>query len=106
MSPEPNSLPGKGGARGGGFAAAFTRILAALVALAVLVVGAMFSLVVIAIAVVVGLVAFGWMWWKIRRVMKQAREDPRFQEFANQARRGGKARRGDIIEGEVIHKDD
>ncbi len=68
MSPERRGLPGGNDStpRGRGFAALVTRIAAALVALAVLVVGAMFSLVIIAIAVVVGLLLFGWMWWKLR----------------------------------------
>lgn len=76
------------------------RILAAVVTLAVMVVGLMFSLVVFAIALAVGIIGFGWLWWKVRRALKQARQDPRFQDFRAppDATRPG----GDVIEGEVI----
>lgn len=76
------------------------RIIAAVVTLAAMVVGLMFSLVVFAIALAAGIIVFGWLWWKVRRAMRQAQQDPRFQAYqsAPGARRPG----GDIIEGEVI----
>lgn len=89
-------------ARSGGVGALLMRILAALVSIAVLVVGFMFSLALFAVALVVGVIVFGWMWWKFRRAIKQAQQDPRFQQFAEQARRGMPPQGGDIIEGEVI----
>lgn len=54
-----------------------TRILAVTAGAALLVLGFMFSLMILAIVVVVGLLAWGYVWWKtraLRRTMKQARE--------------------------------
>lgn len=91
------------GSRAGGV---IGRILAAVVSIAVLVVGFMFSLAIFAVALVVGVLVFGWMWWKFRKAIRQARQDPRFQQFNEQMRRGAQphhgASRGDVIEGEVI----
>jgi len=69
------------------------RILAGLVAIAMLVLGFMFSLAVFAVAFVVAVIVFGWLWWKLRRAMRQMREDPRFRKPPGQ---------GDVIEGEVL----
>lgn len=101
---------GTGGApRGMGL---FGRILAALATLAALVVGFMASVFVFAIALVVGILVWAWLWWRMRRVMKQMRQDPRFsQTFGTgnagsdaftKGATGGNAAQGDVIEGEVI----
>jgi threonine/homoserine/homoserine lactone efflux protein len=79
--------------RGVGLSAVLGRIVAAAVAVALLALGLMFSLVIFAVALVVGILVFGWLWWKLRRAIRQARTDPRFQRPAPQ---------GDVIEGEVI----
>ncbi len=96
MHPE---LGGQQGARGRQ-PGLLGRIIAAVVTLAVMVVGLMFSLVVFAIALAIGILVFGWLWWKVRRAMKQARQDPRFQ--AHQPPPGATPPGGDVIEGEVI----
>ena len=89
MASERKTLPDGNNSpqRGGGFLNLLARIAAALVAVAVL---------------VVGIVLFGWMWWRLRRAMRQARDDPRFRNFADYARQGQPPPRADIIEGEVI----
>jgi hypothetical protein len=86
------------------------RILAAIIAIATLMVGVVFSVFLFAAALVAGLALFGWIWWKMRRALKQARQDPRFQAFQDRARQpppghsptGG---RGDVIEGEVLREE-
>lgn len=89
-----------------GFGNLVGRILAAAVSIAVLVVGFMFSLAIFAVALAVGLIVFGWLWWKFRRAIRQARQDPRFQQFAEQMRQGAPPPGGgDVIEGEVIRKE-
>jgi len=81
------------------------RIIAAVVTLAAMVVGLMFSLVVFAIALAFGLIVFGWLWWKVRRALRQARQDPRFQAYQSHSGTPPGAApppKGDVIEGEVI----
>jgi len=94
-----------GAPRGRGLPALLGRIFAAVVAVAVLVVGFMFSLAIFAVALVVGLLVFGWLWWKLRRAVRQMRGDPRFQQFMASAERGRRPPQGDIIEGEVIREE-
>lgn len=79
------------------------RVIAAIAAVAALVVGFVFSVFLLAVAVVGGLALFGWLWWKIRRALKQARQDPRFQAFQQGSNVPPPAGSGDVIEGEVIH---
>jgi hypothetical protein len=47
---------------------------------------------------------FGWLWWKMRRAIRQAQQDPRFQQFQHAARHPGDpaAGKGEVIEGEVL----
>ncbi len=78
-----------------GWTGLVTRIVAAIMAVAALVVGLMFSVVLLAIALVLGVCVFGWMWWKIRRALKQAQADP-----LTAHQRAGQ--HGQVIEGEVI----
>jgi hypothetical protein len=101
------ALPGGRGnpPRGGGLAGLLARIFAGLVAVAMLVVGFIFSLAIFAIALVVGIAVFGWLWWKLRRTLRQMREDPRFQEFAARADRRPPPAQGEVIEGEVIREE-
>lgn len=90
-----SSVPDSGGA------GVLGRIVTALLSLAFIVVGVMFSLVFLAVGLFAVAVFAGWFWWKVRRAIKQARSDPRFQEFnATMARPVPPA--GDVIEGEVI----
>jgi hypothetical protein len=101
------SLPqGPGNApRGAGVAGLIGRIFAGFAAIAMLVVGFMFSLALFAVALVVAIVVFGWLWWKLRRTIRQMREDPRYREFAARAGRDMPPARGEVIEGEVLHKE-
>jgi hypothetical protein len=78
------------------------RVIAAIIAVAALVVGFVFSVFLLAVAVVGGLALFGWLWWKMRRALKQARQDPRFQAFGQRGNTPPPAGNGDVIEGEVI----
>ncbi|WP_131111164.1 hypothetical protein [Sulfuricystis thermophila] len=66
------------------------KLFSVILGAALLVVGFMFSLVVLAIAVVVGLVVWGWFWWRTRRL--------------RQARRAGPAPSdtGQVIDGEAV----
>jgi hypothetical protein len=88
--------------RAGGLAALLGRLLAGALAVAVLVVGFMFSLVIFLAGLVVACVVFGWLWWKLRRTMKQMREDPRFGAFGAPPDRPPPSQ-GEVIEGEVLH---
>jgi predicted lipid-binding transport protein (Tim44 family) len=63
------------------------RVVGALVTVAVLVVGLMFSAVLFGVALVLGLLVWGWVWWKMRKVLRQMRQDPRFQQFQQAAAR-------------------
>lgn len=83
------------------------RVIAALVTLGALIVGLMVSAVVFGVALVLGLAIWGWLWWKMRRLIRQARQDPRFQQFQDlhggtSAPPGSGADEGQIIEGEVL----
>lgn len=89
MPPDNRRIAGQGA----GLSGLLGRVIATLVTVAAVVAGFMFSMVLFAVALVGGLIAFGWMWWKFRRALRQARLDPR------QAPPSGDGR---IIEGEVI----
>lgn len=68
-----------------------TRILAALAGVILLVVGFMFSLVLLAVLAVAGLVGLGWFWWKTRALRKTMKQRPAD---------------GHVIEGEAIVVED
>jgi threonine/homoserine/homoserine lactone efflux protein len=85
--------------RTSGWAGLVGRIVAAVMAVAVMAVGLMFSLVLFAVALVVGVCVFGWRGWKIRRALKLAQADP----LATHQRASGQD--GQVIEGEVIHSE-
>lgn len=68
-----------------------TRILAALAGVILLVVGFMFSLVLLAVLAVAGLVGLGWFWWKTRALRKAMKQRPAD---------------GHVIEGEAIEVED
>lgn len=68
-----------------------TRILAALAGVILLVVGFMFSLVLLAVLAVAGLVGLGWFWWRTRKLRKAMKQRPAD---------------GHVIEGEAIVVED
>ncbi|OYW31281.1 MAG: hypothetical protein B7Z51_05460 [Methyloversatilis sp. 12-65-5] len=90
----------------------FGKIVAALVGTVLLVLGLMFSVVIIAVAIAFGLVIWGWIWWKTRALRQQMRDqmDARMAtgEGASAACADGEglAPSGRVIEGEVIRADD
>jgi hypothetical protein len=68
------------------------RSLPALLAGAVLLVlGALFSVVLLAVVAVIGLGLWAWLWWKTRKLRRAARDAT-----------GGAASGGQIIEGEAV----
>ncbi len=75
------------------------KVLTVLVGSLVLVAAFMFSLVILAVAVVLGLMIWGYFWWKtreIRKVMREQREQQQSQP------RQQPAPGGHVIEGEAI----
>lgn len=76
------------------------KLLALIVGAVLLVLGFMFSVVILAVAAVVGLVAFGWFWWRTRELRKVLREQAAAQ--AAQTARGPVPAEGEIIEGEAV----
>lgn len=67
------------------------KVLTFALAAVLLVVAFMFSLMVFAILVTVGLLVWGYLWWKTRELRRQMREQPQ----------GGR-----VIEGEAIRDDE
>lgn len=78
------------------------RIIAAVVTVAVMVLGLMFSLAVFAVALALGVIIFGWLWWKLRRALRQAQQDPRFRAYHDSANEATQPGSSQVIEGEVI----
>ncbi|MBA3034138.1 MAG: hypothetical protein KKF85_14145 [Gammaproteobacteria bacterium] len=79
------------------------KVLTVLVGTVVLVAAFMFSLVILAVAVVVGLMIWGYFWWKtreIRQVMREQREQQQSQP------RQQPSPDGHVIEGEAIVVDE
>lgn len=68
-----------------------TRILAAVTGVILLVVGLTFSLLLLAVLAVAGLVGLGWFWWKTRELRKAMKQRPAD---------------GHVIEGEAIEVDE
>lgn len=67
------------------------KVLAALAGAILLVLGFVFSLVILALAVAAGLAAGGWFWWKTRELRKTMRQ---------------RSADGHVIEGEAIVVDE
>ncbi|AOF82035.1 hypothetical protein BSY238_1302 [Methyloversatilis sp. RAC08] len=88
------------------------KIFAALIGSILLVLGLMFSVVIIAVAIAFGLIIWGWIWWKTRALRQQMRAQ---MEAGMAAGAGASATYSDgegapssgrVIEGEVIRADD
>lgn len=69
------------------------KLFSVILGAALLVVGFMFSLVVMSVAVVVGLVVWGWFWWRTRRLRQALRAGPSQSD-------GGPS--GEVIDGEAV----
>jgi len=95
MNPDPfRLLNGRGQPPG-----PFARILATIAAVGLFVLAFTMSVFVLAGALVLGLVAWGWFWWKTRALRRALREQMR---NAPPAGREATIIEGTIIEGEVI----
>lgn len=92
----PAELPGR--TRAGGLASLLGRIITALLALAVMIAGFMFSIVLLVAGLVAGAALFLWIWWKMRRALRQAAQ-AHPPGVAEAAREPGS---GTVIEGEVL----
>jgi Flp pilus assembly protein TadB len=78
------------------------RKLAAVVAAAAAIgTAVMFSVVFIAVILVVGSIALSYLWWKTRDLRNQMRNFP-----SSGVAMEGEMAEGEVIEGEVIHVDD
>lgn len=78
----------------------FTRLLAFATGAALLVVMLMFSALLFAAALTIGLLIAGRVWWKTRALRKQMRAQS--QAFAPRPHTSDAASGGRVIEGEVI----
>ena len=92
-------LPGTGPARRGG--SLLGRVLATLTTFAMVVVGLMFSVAFLAIAVAAAALFLGWLWWKTRRVRRQMQTQAS-AEYGASADGGSRQQSGNVIEGEVL----
>lgn len=81
----------------------FARILATVAAAGLFVLAFMMSVFVLAGALALGLVAWGWFWWKTRAVRRELREQMRNAPPGSPVSGG---REITIIEGEVIRDAD
>jgi len=82
------------------------KVLTVLVGSLVLVAAFMFSLVILAVAVVLGLMIWGYFWWKtreIRQIMREQRERQQSQP-RQQPAPGGHVIEGEAIVVEEIHE--
>lgn len=66
-----------------------------------LILGLMFSVVVLAVVSVIGLVAFAYFWWKTRELRKAMKEHAAAAQTAD-----GTTVDGSIIEGEAVRVDE
>lgn len=73
------------------------KLLAAVGGVLLLALGFMFSLVVLAVAFVVGLGVWGWFWWKTRKLRQQLHERMREQAPGKPFPTDGT-----VIEGEAV----
>ena len=78
----------------------FGKVLGVVAGAALLVLGLMFSVVLLAVLVVAGLAAWAWFWWKTRNIRRQLREQPASAYSAPSDDDGT------IIEGEAVREND
>jgi membrane protein implicated in regulation of membrane protease activity len=72
------------------------RIGAAILSLALIILGLLFSFVLFAAALAAGAALLVWFWWKSRQFRRQMRD-------AAAHGTGGAGPAGEVIEGEIIH---
>jgi threonine/homoserine/homoserine lactone efflux protein len=95
----PGALPGR--TRTGGLAGLVGRIITALLALAVMIAGFMFSMLLLLASLVAGAALFLWIWWKMRRAIRQMPQG-QAEGVAGAAREHAERGSSQIIEGEVL----
>jgi len=95
----PPGQPGTGRVRRSSL---FGRVLASLATLAVVTVAVMFSVALMALAVIMGAAVFGWLWWQMRRALRKARQDQGSSRSGTSTQAGPEHHAGNVIEGEVI----
>ena len=80
--------------------------LAMLASAVLLVLAFTFSLLILAAAAIVGMLVFGYVWWKTRTLRRQIREqmDYQAQQRSTPPPMDGGSPDGNIIEGEVIRE--
>lgn len=78
------------------------KIVALLLGASFLVLAFMFSLVVLAVVAVGGVLIGGWLWWKTRAIRQQMRAMQQMQQASPQASAARSPDEGYVIEGEVI----
>jgi hypothetical protein len=76
----------------------FAKALTLLITTTLLVLGFMFSLLLVGFAVVLALVAWGYLWWKTRRLRRHLREQTASMDHAGTAD-------GSVFEGEAVRVD-
>jgi len=83
-----------------------SKLVALIATATLLVVGLMFSAVLLVFILSAGLIIFGWIWWKTRALRRQLREHTQFRASAANDAEAFRPEEftGDIIEGEVIRK--
>jgi hypothetical protein len=76
------------------------KLLALIVGATLLILGFMFSVVVLAVVAVLGVIGFGYFWWKTRALRKAIRERPPAAVFdEGQVIIDGEAR---VVEGDLL----
>jgi type II secretory pathway pseudopilin PulG len=81
------------------------RVVSYVLAAVLVVLGAMFSLILLAVLALVLLVGGGWLWWKTRAMRQEARAAMAAMRAAADQAQGGRAaspQSGDVIEGEAV----
>ncbi len=80
----------------------FTKLLTLLASVVLLIVGLMFSVLFLAVVAAVGLVVWGYFWWKTRELRKVMREQQQSEPFGNPGTGSGHVVDGEatVVEGE------
>ena len=81
----------------------FRNLLAIVATAAAFGLALMFSVVVVAIILVAGTIAWGYLWWRTRELRKQMRNYPPPGMMKEGEMDENDVIRGEVIEGEVIH---
>jgi uncharacterized protein YneF (UPF0154 family) len=81
----------------------FRNLLAVVATAAAFGLALMFSVVVVAIILVAGTIAWGYLWWRTRELRKQMRDYPPPGMVREREMAEDDVIRGEVIEGEVIH---